>query len=75
MKKTTIIFGTTLLFLSSCMKNYTCECTGTSNFGNSSSTTFTLPAKNKRDAKQACEDQKQQLNTGAISSTVTCELK
>ena len=71
MKKSIYLIGISVILLSSCTKYYECECTQNT-LGQTTITNNSIPAKNKRDAKDACE-------TISISSSVlgttTCELK
>ena len=71
MKKSIFIIGISIILLSSCTKYYECECTQNI-LGQTQIINNSIAAKNKRDAKDACE-------TLSISSSVlgttTCELK
>ena len=70
MKKCIYLFGISIIHLSSCTKYYECECTQNT-LGQTSIINNSIPAKNKRDAKDACET----LSISSSISTTTCELK
>ena len=70
MKKSIFIIGISIILLSSCTKYYECECTQNT-LGQTSIINNSIPAKNKRDAKDACEN----ISISSSMSTTTCELK
>ena len=74
MKKVTMILGVAFLaavLLSSCKKEYTCECTY--NNGSTSMTTSTVIKDTKKNAEDACSA----LEIGIVGTTYvwSCEIK
>ena len=72
MKKVIFISGLSLIFLASCSKDYTCECTVTDSSGTLGTTTSstTLTGK-KKDVTTACEASNQTVGT----LTYSCKIK
>ncbi len=69
MKKIIAIAAMAVLVLSSCKKDYTCECTTTGN-GQTATASSTVKA-TKKDAKEACESG----SSSASGYTTTCAIK
>lgn len=67
----TIAFvGLAMIALTSCKKDYTCECTSTDSSGNSSTSSTTIENAKKSDAEEACN---KSISSGG--STIECKLK
>ncbi|RFC53294.1 hypothetical protein [Brumimicrobium aurantiacum] len=69
-----LLFGG--LALTSCKKEYTCECATSSNMPGASegSTSVTIEDK-KKDAEDACEAMSTSVSSGEYTTTTDCEIK
>lgn len=77
MKKLLLVAAVAMFAMTSCKKDYTCECTSTvgqNGSTTSSTSTTTLKAK-KADAKKACESTSQDQSAGGYTSKVVCVIK
>jgi hypothetical protein len=63
-----------LISLSSCSKDYTCECKITIDGVQTNSSTTTITGK-KKDAKESCENGTNSQTVGGITQTITCGIK
>ena len=66
----TIIITATVLFSTSCKKDYTCECTYTDVIGAPGTFSFEINDQKKKDATEACENY-----TFAGWTEINCTLK
>lgn len=62
-----------IFVLSSCKKDYTCECVSTA--GASSSSSSSTINGTKKDAKAACDTGDQSVTVLGVTSSVNCEIK
>jgi hypothetical protein len=70
MKKVLFIVGIAVVTLSSCVKDYTCQCTATDASGAQSSSSSTLNGK-KNDVTVACDEG----DASIAGITVDCEIQ
>ena len=73
MKKALLIAAVAGFVMTSCKKDYTCECTTT--VGTITSTSSTTINGKKDDVKTACEKSNSSSTTLGITSSVKCEIK
>ena len=73
MKKALLIAAVATFVMTSCKKDYTCECVATT-AGVSVTSTTTINGK-KDDVKTACEAGNSSTSVAGISSSVKCEIK
>lgn len=73
MKKILLIAGVICLGMSSCKKDYTCECT-TAYPSGSQTVSFTVNAK-KKDADAACTALQTTVQSGTTTITQSCKIK
>lgn len=73
MRKLTCLFSASaiLLALTSCKKDWNCECTTTYSDGSTSTFTVVIPNQKKKDAETACKVHETPIGSG----TTTCQLK
>lgn len=77
--KKQILFAAMGLFLvagfTSCKKDYTCECTITTNDQFTSSSSTTISNSSKKDAKNSCDEGNAVVTSGNIKMETKCKLK
>jgi hypothetical protein len=73
MKKALLIAAVAGFVMTSCKKDYTCECTST--VGTITSTASTTINGKKDDVKTACEAGNSSASVGGVTSSVKCEIK
>jgi len=78
MKKVLLVAAVACMAMTSCKKNYTCECTTTYTGGGGSTTPFvgsTTINDTKSKAEDACNSMDQTSTAGSITSTTDCKIK
>jgi len=73
MKRVILVAAVSLMALASCKKDYTCECTVTSN-GSSATSSTVLENVSKSDAEDACISTSS-ATFGGQTTTTSCDLK
>ena len=77
MKKILLLAAVACMTMTSCKKDYTCECTATSGqTGNTQSASTSVTIHDKKDAaKTTCENGSSDQSTGTYVSKVVCVIK
>jgi hypothetical protein len=78
MKKIFLVGALAFLGLTSCKKDYTCECTSTvdmGELGKTSASASTTINDTKANATEACDAGDSKSTSGLYSSSVDCEIK
>lgn len=71
-----LMLGLGVLTLTSCKKEYTCECVATSTMpGFTSQTTTHMFTASKADAEEACDGLDSSTTSGGFTTTNACDLK
>ncbi|PBQ34003.1 hypothetical protein CNR22_20215 [Sphingobacteriaceae bacterium] len=77
MRKVLLVAAVAMFAMTSCKKEYTCECTATvGQNGSTTSTTASTTIKDKKDdAKTTCENGSSDASSGGYTSKVVCVIK